>query len=278
MLENCVVHRRFRTGFQEIAIVDVPNLGETLFIDGLPQVSEADQSRFNEVMVHPAMCAADNPKHVFVAGIASGGNIREVLKHRTVDHVVAVDIDEEAMRLFSESLSYWNGNSLNDPRVELKCLDARKCLLECDSQFDVILIDLPDPVAGGTSRKLFTQEFYVEARDRLTKDGVLATQAGRFRKRGIEYHASVLKTCKSAFSRVEAMSTYIDCYYEPWAFAVASHEARTLALPVDEIDRRIALRVTGELAYYCGAADKAMRYVSREMQALILDQGEVIVD
>jgi spermidine synthase len=69
---------------------------------------------------------------------------------------------------------------LNDPRVELLHLDARRYLEDNDSQFDVIISDLPEPVEEGPSRLLYTRQFYRLVEERLKPGGLLALQGGDF--------------------------------------------------------------------------------------------------
>ena len=46
------------------------------------------------MITHLPMASHPNPKHVLVVGGGDGGVIREVLKHKSVEKVTLVDIDE----------------------------------------------------------------------------------------------------------------------------------------------------------------------------------------
>lgn len=57
------------------------------------QSSEKDEFVYHECLVHPAMISHPNPRHIFVGGGGEGATIREILRYKTVERVVMVDID-----------------------------------------------------------------------------------------------------------------------------------------------------------------------------------------
>lgn len=77
-----------------------------------------------------------------------GATVREVLKHKSVEKVVMVDIDE-AVTTFCKAHLEANTAAFEDPRLELINDDARAQLEQYPGKFDVIIGDLADPVEGG---------------------------------------------------------------------------------------------------------------------------------
>jgi len=149
-----------------------------LFIDGNIQFSSADEFRYHEALVHPAMGLAGNPRRVLLLGAGDGLAAREVLKHRAVTRVDLVDLDPEMTRIFSRipQLVQLNRGSLKDRRVHVHNMDAQKYLENATPPYDVIIIDLPDPNNEGLGR-LYTRSFYRLAAKSLAPGGVLVTQA-----------------------------------------------------------------------------------------------------
>lgn len=49
---------------------------------------------YQEMITHLPLASHPNPKHVLVIGGGDGGVVREVLKHKSVEHVTLCDIDE----------------------------------------------------------------------------------------------------------------------------------------------------------------------------------------
>ena len=74
--------------------------------------------------------------------------MREVLRHRSVEKVVMVDIDE-VVTSFCRTHLEANTAAFEDPRLELIHDDARAQLERWPGKFDVIIGDLADPVEGG---------------------------------------------------------------------------------------------------------------------------------
>ena len=88
-----------RTEYQDAVVQDGAAFGMSLVLDGKTQSTEVDEFAYHEGLVHPAMISHPAPRSVFVAGGGEGATIREALKHRTVERVVMVDIDEKVVEL-----------------------------------------------------------------------------------------------------------------------------------------------------------------------------------
>jgi spermidine synthase len=149
-----------------------------LFIDGNIQFSSADEFRYHEALVHPAMGLVAGPRRVLLLGAGDGLAAREVLKHRGVERVDLVDLDPEMTRIFSTVplLVELNRGALRDRRVHVHNLDAQKYLERCRRRYDVIIVDLPDPNNESLGR-LYTRSFYRLAAKTLSPGGVMVTQA-----------------------------------------------------------------------------------------------------
>ncbi len=149
-----------------------------LYIDGNIQFSSVDESRYHESLVHPAMGAVHRPRRVLILGGGDGLAAREVLKHTSVEQIDIVDLDPAMTRIFSEVplLVELNRGSLTHPKVRVINADAQKYLEETSAQYDVVIIDLPDPNSESLG-KLYARSFYRLVAKHLTGGGVLVTQA-----------------------------------------------------------------------------------------------------
>jgi len=149
-----------------------------LFLNGALQFNSADEHRYHEALVHPAMGLAGRRERVLVLGGGDGLALREVLRHEGVDSVTLVDLDPAITKLFQDHprLSALSDNALSDPRVTVINQDAFEFLKADDTIYNVILIDLPDPKNPSLS-KLYSLAFYTEAARHLARDGILVTQA-----------------------------------------------------------------------------------------------------
>jgi spermidine synthase len=123
------------------------------------------------------MCAHPQPLRVFIGGGGEGATLREVLKHSSVTRATMCDIDEEVVSQCKQHLPSWSKGSFDDPRAELVFTDA-KAYVEANGPWDIIILDLADPLECGPAFALYTQEFYRTCMDKLTPHGLLVTQAG----------------------------------------------------------------------------------------------------
>eukprot|EP00580_Thalassiosira_gravida_P002662 CAMPEP_0201620412 /NCGR_PEP_ID=MMETSP0492-20130828/44067_1 /ASSEMBLY_ACC=CAM_ASM_000837 /TAXON_ID=420259 /ORGANISM="Thalassiosira gravida, Strain GMp14c1" /LENGTH=389 /DNA_ID=CAMNT_0048089597 /DNA_START=257 /DNA_END=1426 /DNA_ORIENTATION=- len=180
--------------FQEVEVIDT-YYGRTLVTDGKTQSAEHDEFVYHETLVHPpliwsAILSGKNdddgddkkkaPKTVFIGGGGELATAREVLRHNTVERLVMVDIDPEVIEVCKKYLPEWGGDAVaNHPKMELIVGDAHKYLMETRETFDVIIMDISDPIEAGPGIALYTQEFYKRASQVLNpQNGVFVTQAG----------------------------------------------------------------------------------------------------
>ncbi|MBA7468960.1 Polyamine aminopropyltransferase [subsurface metagenome] len=248
-----------RTQFQSVEIIESGGLGRCLILDGKIQSSEWDEFIYHEALVHPPMIAHPRPERVFIAGGGEGATLREVLAHSSVKRVVMVDIDEEVIDICRRLLPSWHQGSFEDSRLELRFVDARKYLEECvdvGEKFDVVILDLPEPIEEGPAYLLHTKEFYQLVRETLAPDGIISLQAGSSSWGNHRCFTAVINTLKAAFPLVFPYDTFIPSYGGTWGFALASPK---LSPPTAaEVERRIASRMTGGLRFYDGIAHQGL--------------------
>lgn len=128
-----------------------------VFLDGVMQSRRSGDAAYHEALVHPAMFAHSNPKRVAIIGGGEGATLREVLKHKTVEKVVMIEIDQGMVDLSRKYLPEWSdctmlpssaGNCFDDARTELYCEDAFAWFIDRyggeearEEPFDVIIMD-----------------------------------------------------------------------------------------------------------------------------------------
>ena len=135
--------------FQTVDVVDLAPFGRALLIDGLMQSSQVDEFVYHESLVHPAMLMHTRPTTVYIGGGGEGSTAREVLRHASVERCVMVDIDPDVVRFCRDHLTE-NAAAFADPRLDLRIDDARAVLEKSpDVKYDVIIMDLDDPLEGG---------------------------------------------------------------------------------------------------------------------------------
>ncbi|CAG9463107.1 unnamed protein product [Pedinophyceae sp. YPF-701] len=232
--------------FQDIELVKTEPFGTALLLDGKMQSSHSDEWMYHECLVHPALLHHPNPRRVFICGGGEGATAREVLRHKSVEQVVMVDIDEIVCQMCEKHIPE-NSAAFKDPRLKLINDDALAQLEAVpDGSFDVIIGDLADPLEGGPCYLLYTQEFYRDVvMKKLAPGGIFITQSG---PAGVETCREVMSfihsTLKSVFPKVVAYRSYFPSFCDLWGFNVAFSKEQEL-LSADEFDKLAQERITG---------------------------------
>ena len=164
-----------RSPYQHIEIVDTFEFGRMLWLDDTVQTSEGDEWAYHEMLVHVPMFTHPHPRRVLVVGGGDGGALRTVLQH-PVEEGVMVEIDRDVIRACREYLPSLSQGAFDDPRVTLVYTDAFTFFEQTNTTFDVMVLDIPDPV--GPAMRLFTPEFYARVARALATPGVIAAQSG----------------------------------------------------------------------------------------------------
>src|SRR6201996_6155135 len=110
---------RVKSEFQDIAIFDSASHGRVMVLDGVIQITEADEFVYQEMLAHVPLLAHGSAANVLIIGAGDGGVLRRVLQHRTTQRAVMVEIDREVIRLSKELLPEIAGPAWDDPRAEV---------------------------------------------------------------------------------------------------------------------------------------------------------------
>ena len=267
-----------RSKFQSIDIVNTGSFGVCLVLDGKIQSSETDEFIYHEALVHPAMITHPQPEKVFIAGGGEGATLREVLAHNTVKKAVMVDIDEEVVSLCRRLLPSWHQNAFDDSRAELHFVDARKYLDESSDKFDVIIIDLVDPLEQGPARLLYTQEFYQIVKQKLGTDGIMSVQAEPAEWRNSDNFTAIASTLRTVFSMTRPYQAHVPSFLGLWGFVAASQSLDPSELTPQEIDARISTRISKKLKFYDGLTHQAMFTIPKHIRQQLVVSKIVVTD
>lgn len=172
---NDIVHAE-SSPYQRIVLTQ-NQTGFQLYLNNHLQFNSADEYRYHEALVHPAMSRAASRRHVLILGGGDGLAVREVLRYPDVERVTLVDLDPAMTTLHQRfpPLAELSERSLSDSRVRVVNDDAFLWVgRPCDPP-NVVLIDFPDPTNYSLG-KLYTTRFFRMLRERLRSDTVVAIQ------------------------------------------------------------------------------------------------------
>lgn len=143
-----------------------------------------------------------------------------------------------------------------DPRLDLVIDDAKAWIEKSDLMFDVIIMDLDDPLEGGPCYQLYTTEFYTMLRAKMNPGGIFVTQSGQS---GIKQHPLVFSpihnTLKSVFDNVVAYNQAVYSFLDEWGWNIAQTKEGApspASLTADRVDTLIKERINGELQFLDG--------------------------
>ena len=195
-----------------------------LYINGNLQFSSRDEARYHEALVIPAMQAAAQHSRVLILGGGDGLAAREVLKYPKVGQVTLVDLDPDMTRTFQTAakLVALNQNALNHPKLRIINDDAAQWLQHTAAQFDVIIIDLPDP-SNFALGKLYSVPMYRLVARHLAAGGKMVVQST---SPYFAPHAywSVVATLEAAGLKTAPYHVYVPSFGE-WGYVLAGAEA-----------------------------------------------------
>ena len=144
----------------------------SLFENGLWMFTWPDD-RSAEESVHFAMLEHPEPRKILLIGGGVSGSLAQILKHPAVTAVDYVELDPEVVDVSVQTLPKEAVAALDDPRVRVLHGDGRKFVRGSETRYDVVIVNLPDPLTAQLDR-YYTADFFSEAKKALESAGVLA--------------------------------------------------------------------------------------------------------
>jgi spermidine synthase len=214
-------------------------------------------------------------KSALVIGLGTGMTAGSLLDLPELEHLTVMEIERavpRAARLFAR----WNGNLLDDPRVELEILDGRLALSRTERRFDLITADPLHPATRGSS-DLFSLEHFQSMAAHLEPGGV-ASQWLPLYELSTRDVRTVVATWTAAFPHTSAWLTAYDLALigsnDPLASelpraALPVRAARSLAeVGVHSIDELQALLVARDADLRSQAGDEPPMRLDRPILEL----------
>jgi len=204
--------------YQRVRILESYKYGKILTLDNMVMTTEQDEYHYHEMISHIAMLTHHNPKNILVIGGGDGGTVREILRHKNVEKVTMVEIDNEVIQACKKHLPNI-ACELNNPKLELIVDDGIAFVKKAQANsYDIVIVDGSDPV--GPAQGLFSTEFYRNCFKALKDDGILVSQ-GESPKFNEKVFVELNSTLKEIFGE---NNTKISLFYVPtyptgmWSF------------------------------------------------------------
>ncbi len=251
------------TGLQRITVFENETFGRVLALDGIVQVTDRDEFIYHEMMAHVPLVAHGEARRVLIVGGGDGGTLEEVLKHRSVERAVLVEIDSAVVEVSRRYLPEISKGAFEDPRADLIIADGAEFVGKTEERFDIIIVDSPDP--HGPGEVLFGREFYRRCRDRLNPGGILVAQAGSpFFQADVPRRA--LMRLRSLFGDAALFNAVVPAYGGLMAFAWASDDPLKRNMSALQVASRFSASGKIDTLYYTPAVHEAAFVLPRFMQ------------
>ncbi|MBI3726845.1 MAG: polyamine aminopropyltransferase [Burkholderiales bacterium] len=251
---------RQRSSMQEIEIADTNDFGKVMRIDGAMMTSEKDEFFYHECLVHPAAMTHPEPRTALIIGGGDGGSCEELLKHPSISSITLCEIDVEVVKMARQHLGSIHRGTLDDPKIQHRYEDGLAYVHNSTEQFDLILLDLTDPVSpngNSLAATCMTEEFFQACAQRLTAQGMLILHLG-----SPYYHpqrfAATLKKLSNIFPQLHPYTVFIPLYGALWGMAIASKHGNPLLISPSTVNLQIKHRGLPLLKYYNGDVHQAL--------------------
>lgn len=248
-----------RTPYQTLEVFDTPQWGRLFRLDGCYMTSERDEFFYHEAITHTAALAHPEPTSALVIGGGDGGSTEELLKHPSMRRVVLAELDAEVVRVAREHLGSVHRGAFDDPRVDLRIGDGwtlvESMAREAEERFDLVVLDLTDP--DTPAHRLYSAEFFRMLGRVMSPNAVVTLHIGSPLYRP-DVVSRLLRELASVFAIVRPLGLYVPLYGAYWGLCCASHALDPKAIPVAEVEKRLAARGIRDLRYYNGETHQGL--------------------
>ena len=251
-----------------------------LLMDGQIQSSVKDEFIYHESLVHPAMMTHPNPQNVFIGGGGECATAREVLKYSSVKKLIVCDLDKDVIDVSKKYLPSMYG--ADDKRCQIVIQDAVEYMKQYDGKFDVIIMDICDPIEAGPGIVCYFQEFYQLCKTKLSSNGVLVTQSTACSL--LLYHECftiIVNTLKSVFKDVMGYSAYVPTFYAQWGYTLAFKGDKPKwfldgAQVDDQLIKKMGKDKFNQLGYYDGETHLRMFHLPKYLRVALSHEKRVM--
>lgn len=207
--------------YQRIDILDTPEFGKILVMDGYLMLTEKDEFIYHEMITHVPMAVNPAIKKVLVIGAGDGGTIRELVSYDFIEQIDMVEIDRKVVEVCREYLPQ-TACKLDDSRVKIYYEDGLRYVRTKKDEYDLIIVDSTDPFGPGEG--LFTKEFYGNCFTALRENGILINQhESPYYPNDAKAMQRAHKNIHSVFPVSEVYQVHIPTYPSGhWLFGFAS--------------------------------------------------------
>ena len=232
-----------KSEYQRIDVLETKDFGRMLVLYGSLMACDNDNNAYNEMITQVPLFVHPSPKKVLIIGGGDCGALTEGMKHPEVESLTMCELDEKVVEVSKKYFPYLT-EGLSDPRAELIFQDGKKFIEEGNEKFDVIILDLSDPV--GPAVELFQKSFHQRVYGRLNDDGIMIAQT-----ESPFFNRAMTRQMHSNLSSIFPIARMYHCFMPIypsglWSFAFCSKKYD----PIENFDKARYDQLNLKLRYY----------------------------
>ena len=238
-----------KSRFQDILVFESESFWNVLVLDWVIQLSERDESAYQEMLAHLPLFVHQNPERVLIIGWWDGWVLREVIKHDCVEEVILCEIDQwviDVSKEFFPTISTWFDNK----KLKVIVWDWSEYMDENEEKFDVVIVDSSDPIWPANT--LFTESFYLSIKNKLNTWGVVAVQW-----ESLFLHRDLALNLKKIMSNIFRFTDYSQVHVPTYPWGNIGLLICSDLNDVKEPKRVISTKIVDSLKYYSCDVHKA---------------------
>lgn len=248
--------------YQKVDVLQSPDGGMYLYLDGLSHFSSPDGIRLN-VVIGQIPAVLFQPRTALVVG--AGVMQTEQLIADYADQVTTVEIDPLVVEVGKRYFAAFNKmNSLTNRDIVVD--DAKHFLANTDQKYDLVVTDTPAAFALQTAT-LYSLPFYKEIADHLTTRGILVANMTSSFTSGDVVSRRIAATLLAQFKEVIVITPAS----VGWSFAYAGDH-----LPFNRRMLETALRRSGEGEFTLFDTE-AVKVIAGDARPITLDSMDFVL-
>ncbi len=220
-----------------------------LVLDWIIQITERDESAYQEMLAHIPLFIHKNPKNILIIWWWDGWVLREVIKHNSVKNIILCEIDELVINVskkYLPSISIW----FNNKKTKIIIWDWAKYIKKSMDTFDVIIVDSSDPIWPANT--IFTEDFYKSIKEKLNKWWVIAIQW-----ESLFLHKNIANNLKKIMSNIFKFTNYAQVHVPTYPWGNIGLLLCSDTKDVKNPSRDIPKKIKQSLKYYSSEMHKA---------------------
>lgn len=194
-------------------------------------ISSFPDEHYSATFAHLILTQHPNPQYVLLIGGGSEGILKEMLKH-PIQSLDFVELDPKLITTIYRYLPPEDKEAFSDVRVHVHYSDGRRYLKENTGEYDMIILNIPDPSTAMLNR-FYTVDFFREAQRRLKRDGILVTSVSsgeNYIGREVgDYTGSVYQTLLKVFPYILVIPGDVNYFFATSTPGITTSDTRILA-------------------------------------------------